>query len=175
MPSRDLVEEAARLATICGACRYCEGYCPVFPAIERRREFGRGDVLYLANLCHECRTCYYACPYAPPHEFAVNLPETLSRVRHETYRDFAWPRVLRRLLFGSRVGVTWIALSTVLLTLTLGPWRGEWSSWFSGRVGPGAFYAVIPYAAIVGASSIILLYATVAIAIGVVRFWRETG
>ena len=25
--------------TICNACRYCEGFCDVFPAMERRLEF----------------------------------------------------------------------------------------------------------------------------------------
>ena len=27
------IEEAARQVNICNACRYCEGYCAVFPAI----------------------------------------------------------------------------------------------------------------------------------------------
>ena len=29
--------EADRQLTICNACRYCEGYCAVFPALERQR------------------------------------------------------------------------------------------------------------------------------------------
>ena len=55
---------------ICNACRYCEGFCAVFPAMTRRLEFGRADVHYLANLCHNCGACLHACQYAPPHEFA---------------------------------------------------------------------------------------------------------
>ena len=39
---------------ICNACRYCEGFCPVFPAMEQRRAFSDGDLGYLANLCHNC-------------------------------------------------------------------------------------------------------------------------
>ena len=31
--------EVARIMQICNACRYCEGFCAVFPAMERRREF----------------------------------------------------------------------------------------------------------------------------------------
>ena len=27
---------------ICNACRYCEGFCPVFRAIETRRDFAQG-------------------------------------------------------------------------------------------------------------------------------------
>ena len=29
---------------ICNACRYCEGFCAVFPAMTRRLEFGKADV-----------------------------------------------------------------------------------------------------------------------------------
>src|SRR5262245_16357635 len=73
--------EAARLLQICNACRYCEGYCAVFPAMTRRLEFAQVDVHYLANLCHNCGACLHACQYAPPHEFGVNLPRSLARVR----------------------------------------------------------------------------------------------
>ena len=69
------------MASICNACRYCEGYCAVFPALERRLEFGEGDLTYLANLCHNCGACYYACQYAPPHEFALNFPKMMAEIR----------------------------------------------------------------------------------------------
>ena len=44
--------EVTRVMQICNACRYCEGFCAVFPAMTRRRQFDEGDVGYLANLCH---------------------------------------------------------------------------------------------------------------------------
>ena len=47
--------EVARVMQICNACRYCEGFCAVFPAMTRRLEFGKADVNYLANLCHNWR------------------------------------------------------------------------------------------------------------------------
>jgi nitrate reductase gamma subunit len=78
MPLTELLAEAKRVMTICNACRYCEGYCAVFPAIELRRTFSDQDLKYLANLCHNCRDCYYACQYAPPHEFALNVPKSLD-------------------------------------------------------------------------------------------------
>ena len=59
----DSIQEARRQIEICNACRYCEGYCSVFPAINRERAFADGDVTQLANLCHNCRGCYYACQY----------------------------------------------------------------------------------------------------------------
>ncbi len=73
-----IAREGDRILTICNACRYCEGYCAVFPALERRLDFAAADLDYLANLCHNCAECYYACQYAPPHEFAVNVPKTLA-------------------------------------------------------------------------------------------------
>ena len=74
-------QEVARQLQICNACRYCEGFCAVFPAMTRRLEFGKADIHYLANLCHNCGACYHACQYAPPHEFAVNVPQSMAQVR----------------------------------------------------------------------------------------------
>jgi citrate/tricarballylate utilization protein len=92
MPMMDeLFTEARRQLNICNACRFCEGYCAVFPALERRVVLGAGDITHLANLCHDCRACFHACMYAPPHEFAVNPPEILSRVRLASYREYAHP------------------------------------------------------------------------------------
>jgi ferredoxin len=89
--------EVARQLQICNACRYCEGYCAVFPAMTRRLEFPAADVHFLANLCHQCGACLHACQYAPPHEFAVNVPQATARVRVRTYAQYAWPPGLGRL------------------------------------------------------------------------------
>src|SRR5277367_5676492 len=86
------VQEGERLLRLCNACRYCEGFCAVFPAMERRTVFSAADVNYLANLCHNCGECYYACPYTPPHEYALNLPKVLAEIRVETYARSAFPR-----------------------------------------------------------------------------------
>ena len=61
------VAEATRQLNICNSCRYCEGLCAVFPALERRNLLDAGDVSQLANLCHDCRACYDDCMYSPPH------------------------------------------------------------------------------------------------------------
>src|SRR5690606_16180872 len=86
--------EVARVLQICNACRYCEGFCAVFPAMTRRLEFNKADINYMANLCHNCGDCLHACQYAPPHDFQVNVPQAMARVRAETYQEFAWPRPL---------------------------------------------------------------------------------
>ena len=74
MHGTSILEEADRLMTVCNSCRYCEGLCAVFPAMEMRRSFSDGDLNYLANLCHGCGACYTDCQFSPPHEFNVNVP-----------------------------------------------------------------------------------------------------
>jgi citrate/tricarballylate utilization protein len=77
----ELMQEGDHVMTVCNACRYCEGYCAVWQAMERRLVFKESDLNYLANLCHNCSECYYACQYAPPHEFDINPPKTLAKIR----------------------------------------------------------------------------------------------
>ena len=84
----DLFAEAERQLNICNSCRYCEGYCAVFPALERRTVLETGDITQLASLCHDCRACFQACMYAPPHEFAVDPPAILTAVRQASYRHY---------------------------------------------------------------------------------------
>src|SRR5437016_3984249 len=86
-----LLQAGDQAMRLCNACRYCEGFCAVFPALERRLIFSEQDLTYLANLCHDCAECYYSCQYAPPHEFALNLPRTLAEIRTATYQKYAWP------------------------------------------------------------------------------------
>jgi citrate/tricarballylate utilization protein len=152
VPLADPQAEGARILTICNACRYCEGYCAVFPAVEQRREFSPADLDYLANLCHNCAECYYACQYAPPHEFAVNVPKTLAEVRGQSYRRYAW---------GGRS----LTVAVRIMPLLALP--------FLRRGTPGDFYSVLPHAAMVavfGVASVVVLVALIA---GAVRFWRE--
>src|SRR5690349_14833760 len=117
LPLTAAESEVAREMQICNACRYCEGFCAVFPAMTRRLDFNKADVHYLANLCHNCSACLYACQYAPPHEFAVNLPKALSVVRGHTYSDFAWPPALGALY--KRNGLTVAMATAVALALFL--------------------------------------------------------
>jgi len=78
--------EVARQLQICNACRYCEGFCAVFPAMTRRLSFEKNDIHYMANLCHSCGACLHACQYADPHDFQVNIPQSMAKVRLETYQ-----------------------------------------------------------------------------------------
>ncbi len=175
MPTPESLKEANRVMGICNACRYCEGFCAVFPAMERRRTFSNEDLIYLANLCHNCRGCYYACQYAPPHEFDLNCPKILQELRVETYQDFTWPNPLAALYKnnGMAVGVITAVMVAIVLIFTFllqGP-----EVLFATHLGDGAFYEVIPYMLIVVPTSLIGLYVVVALLMGFVRFWHDTG
>lgn len=173
MPSTDLLREAERVMTICNACRYCEGFCAVFPALEMRRRCSEQDLKYLANLCHNCRDCYYACQYAPPHQFALNVPRALAELRMETYRDFTWPARLRGLFYRNGLAVASITLISVLAVLfTTLSVRG--SAVFFGFY-PGSFYQVIPFTTMVATFSVLALFSLVSLLREMAIFWRETG
>jgi citrate/tricarballylate utilization protein len=173
MPGDDLVEEASRQLTICNACRYCEGYCPVFPAIEVRREFGKGDVFFLSNLCHDCRACYCACMYSPPHEFAVNLPRIMSEARLESYKAWTWPSPLAGSFRDIRKSIILAGLA-IGLTIALGLTLVEPAKLFAVHHGPGGFYTVIPFLVMLFPSLGLTLYGGAVWMIGGARFWKDT-
>jgi citrate/tricarballylate utilization protein len=158
-PNPDPIAEGERLLTICNACRYCEGFCAVFPAMERRLNFAEADLNYLANLCHNCAECYYACQYAPPHEFAVNVPKTLAEIREQSYRKYSWPRALR-------IGAWWALAIGFIVAILLA----------RGRTALDAdFYAVISHRAMIATFGIVAAFILIAHLAGFARFWSESG
>lgn len=174
MPPAEVLREAERQMVVCNACRYCEGFCGVFPAMERRRSFSGGDLTYLANLCFDCRACYYACQYAPPHEFAINVPKVFAELRADTYREYGWPRALSSLdkrggLAGGLISALCVAAVLLLVVLLQGP-----AVLFSAQVREGAFYRVVPYLAMVLPALAMTLYGLAVLLVGTVRFWRDT-
>lgn len=175
MRSTDAVENARHAMIVCNACRYCDGYCAVFQAMKSRRIFTDADLGYLANLCHNCRNCYYACQYAPPHEFAVNVPRSLAQVRHQSYRDHAWPKPLGRLFQsnGLFVALVTVAMMAFVLALGVGSLSGELHH--RPHRGPGAFYEVVPWGVMAGAAGIATGWSALAITVSVAAFWRGMG
>jgi citrate/tricarballylate utilization protein len=174
LPAVNLFEEANRQLIICNACRYCEGFCPVFRAIEIRREFDKPDVFYLSNLCHDCRACYYACMFTPPHEFAINIPKILSEARAETYRRWSWPAFLGKAFQDRRITV-WLAMFMSVLVVALAMIYVPASALWSAHLGPGAFYEVVPYLAMVIGGMILFFYAIAVWVRGGSRFWSDTA
>ncbi len=173
--SSTILKEADRVMTICNACRYCEGFCAVFPAMELRRTFSEQDLKYLANLCHNCRDCYYACQYAPPHTFALNVPRTMAELRLETYREYSWPRAMKGFFQNNGLLVALItALSVAVVLLLTLLFQGH-DVFFSTHTGEGAFYRVIPYAAMVVPFSAVAALVLVSLWKGLLNQWREIG
>ena len=172
MRSPELEQQARRFVEICNACRYCEGYCAVFPAIELRRQFSSGDLSYLANLCHDCRGCYYSCQYAPPHEFALNLPQVLAELRLDTYERYAWPRPLAALFRRNGIAISILTILSISFFLWLAK---PAPSPAVAPSGPGAFYAVVPEDAMIAITGLAFIFASLSMAIGLVNFWRDTA
>jgi citrate/tricarballylate utilization protein len=172
----DAVKEARRVAEICNACRYCEGFCAVFPAIELRREFSAGDISYLANLCHNCRGCYYACQYAPPHQWGINVPAALAEVRAESYAEYAWPRTLASMFNRNGTVVSLIAALGIAVVLILAMLLNTPENFFGahGTI-PESFYEVIPLWAIQVVGIAAFGFSLVALCMGARNFWRDAG
>ena len=176
VPLENLVAEAQRVLAICNACRYCEGYCAVFPALERRLAFDEGDVHYLANLCHNCGACLYACQYAPPHEFELNFPRVLAQVRKETYGKYAWPRLLASAFNRNGTVVAVVGTVSLALTFVLTAWYAGPARFFAAHADEqGSFYAVLPHGVMAGVFGAVFAFATLALVIGFARFWSEGG
>jgi citrate/tricarballylate utilization protein len=160
---------------ICNACRYCEGYCAVFPAMERRHLFSDADCDYLANLCHNCRGCYYACQYAAPHEFDLNIPKAMAELRVQSYEKYAWPAPLARLFqrnglvvsLGMALGVMLVLMSALLLQSN--------AVLFGRHTEAGAFYQVIPYEVMTSLASGVMMFVLLALGVGFYRFWNASG
>ena len=158
--------ETARQLQICNACRYCEGFCAVFPAMTRRLSFGQADIHFMANLCHNCGACLHACQYAPPHDFAVNIPQAMAQVRGQTYAHYAWPAPLGRLYH--RNGLT------LSLALAAGLALFLWLAQQRTAAGPiDNFYSIFPHNLLVSLFAPVFLFAVLALALGVRRFWQD--
>ncbi len=160
-------EEARRQLEICNACRYCEGYCSVFPAMTLSRAFSDGDVTQLANLCHNCRGCFHACQYVEPHEFKLNLPRALAEVRVESWETFIWPHGLARLFQKRGVSLAAAMIAGIALILAaayaLRPENGQ------------GFYAVLSHTMMASLFSLASVLPLIVIAGGLWRYWRHVG
>ena len=161
--------EADRMLQICNACRYCEGFCAVFPAMTRRIEFTPSVVNYLANLCHNCGACLHACQYAPPHEFGVNIPRVMAQVRKDTYMTYAWPKSFGALYKSNGVVVSVAVSLSIAFFLLL-------SAFLNGSLSSGPldsnFYAVFSHNTLALMFGAVFGFSILAIAIGLVHLWR---
>jgi citrate/tricarballylate utilization protein len=176
MRLEQLVAEAQRVLSICNACRYCEGYCAVFPALERRLAFDEGDVHYLANLCHNCGACLYACQYAPPHEFQLNFPRLLAQARKESYRKYAWPAALGAAFERNGVVTSLVLAASLALVFLFTAWYASperlFAAWSDAQ---GSFYAVLPHGVMAGVFTAVSAFVLLALLMSFTRFWPDMG
>ncbi|WP_245980215.1 tricarballylate utilization 4Fe-4S protein TcuB [Gryllotalpicola protaetiae] len=163
-------DEAARQLNICNSCRYCAGYCPVWPALERRVDLTPADVTHLANLCHDCRDCYLACMYTPPHEFGVNPPKIFAEERTSTYHRFIWPAARVRDASGTVVAI--VATAVVAALLAVLSWLSTNGTAFEAT--DGSAYAVIRHDLLLVLVSAPAVYALIVLAVAAARYWRFT-
>ena len=169
----DLVTEASRQFSICNACRYCEGYCAVFPAVEHLATMSAGDLAYVANVCHDCRACYQACMYTAPHEFDLNLPELLSEARTASYSHYARPRAAARIM-KHQVGLAVLlaavmcAVVTAIMIVT-----GHADRFGAILDHPGSFYVLIPHVAMESAALAVTAIVGIVLAVSLTAFWRD--
>jgi citrate/tricarballylate utilization protein len=170
-PASDLFTEARRQLSVCNACRYCAGYCPVWPALELRTDLTDGDLGYLANLCHDCQDCYTACMYTAPHEFALNPPRVFAELRADTYRRYAWPRRLPRWLHGWRGTAAALVAAAALLAVVSGAATGRVLS--TAPANHGGPYQIVPYALLLVLVGLPALWCVAVLAVGTVRYWRD--
>ena len=173
-PLSRLVAEGERVMTVCNACRYCEQYCPVFPAMEQRVAFGKADLMYLANLCHNCGECLYACQYAPPHEFAINVPKAFAEIRLQSYEEYCWPAFMGAAFRRNGV-VTALLIAAAFSGLLFVAARASNPEGLSQPAPAGDFYSVVPHAVMVTLFGAVGIYVVAALAIGLRRFHREIG
>ena len=169
----DLLLHGAHVASVCNACRYCEQFCPVFPAIEQRLVFEKKDLVYLASLCHNCGECLYSCQFAPPHEFGIDVPRTMARIRTWSYEEYAWPSWFGSALRKHRTASA-LSLAGAMAALLL---AGTWLTRPDVLWQPGMeadFYSVVPHGVMVALFGAVGLMVSIAFAVGGIRFWLET-
>ncbi len=158
------VDEARRQISVCNACRYCEGFCAVFPAVHRQRQFSNGDITQLANLCHNCRGCYYACQYTDPHEFNINLPNALANVRVDSWQKLIWPSRFAKVFQENGVaiaGLMVLSISILFYVITQSPVSDA-----------DGFYAFLSHAAMVALFMPAFILPLIIIGIALRCYWK---
>jgi citrate/tricarballylate utilization protein len=169
------MSEAKRQLTVCNSCRYCEGYCATFLALERRPRLADGDIALVANICHDCRGCFQACMFTPPHEFAINIPALLSQVRVETYRRYTWPERLAPLFGRTALTASLGGAAGLLIMAAVALVTGAGSRFFESDTGPGSFYRVVPFIGMVVPALLLSVYALLSFAGSATTFARDAG
>jgi len=171
LPSTPAVDEGARVMGICNSCRYCEGFCAVFPAMERRLTFTPESMHFLANLCHNCGACYHACQYAPPHAFAIEVPKAMAAIRKETYTRFAFPQALGTAYQQQGLALSLAAILAFFVIFIVGALSVGDPARLIEAPGPGLFYEITSHGLLVSLFGPVFLFAVSAMVISGMKYW----
>ncbi len=174
LETAEWLPEVRRVLQICNVCGYCNGFCDVFDAARRRPALHDADLAHLANLCHGCRNCLYACQYAPPHALAVNLPRTLTAMRQHVYRRGIWPTALAGVFQHSGLSTVIVIFAAIACVLGLALLNVPAAMLVRPQQGLGAFYRILPWDTMVLLGALPLAWSSLAIGIGLRRYWRVT-
>lgn len=162
MKITQIYEDAMKSCVICNSCRYCEGLCAVFPAMENKREFNLQDMDYLAHLCHNCSECFYDCQYAPPHEFNVSIPAQFAALRKQSYKKYAFPNFLSFIFEKNAL------ISTLLFVVLF--FLGFYLAFTPKGSQNGDFFKIMPYTYMTSLFSIVAILVLIALITGIVRY-----
>ncbi|MBK1694483.1 hypothetical protein CKO09_06980 [Chromatium weissei] len=161
------VFEARRVLNLCNVCGYCNGFCDVFDAAQRRPTLLAADLAHLAYLCHGCRNCLYSCQYAPPHPFAINVPRTLTQMRQHSDTKHLWPSVFTSALRHSIQTIALVTGGAILLLMGL-LWLLQPNALATG------FYRVLPLSLMIWLTVIPLSWSLLALGISWRSYWQLT-
>jgi len=171
MPIDELFEEAKRQLNVCNSCRYCAGYCPVWPALELRPNLTDADVTHLSNLCHDCRDCFTACMYTAPHEFDLNPPAVFTEVREHTYDNYVWPRSVPAFLSGRKgLALGFVLVTVLLIGLSL---LTNGGAVFAGPE-HGSPYELVGHGLMIAVVLVPTFWTVGVMAVALTRYWRDT-
>src|SRR4029078_13246295 len=93
-----------------------------------------------ASRARGCGASCPACQSSPPHEFNVNVPQTLAVARHESYAAYVWPRALARAFSRSGLVIPLMAALSVPAFIFVFAAFHDLQVLFGVHTGAGAFY-----------------------------------
>lgn len=156
----------------CMQCGNCSAVCSLAPA---ERPFPRKEMIWsgwglkeklIGNvdvwLCHQCGDCSSYCPRD------VKPADVLSAIRQSTYRHYARPRFLGKLVSDPAWLPLAIAIPVVVIVAIL-----SLAGTFRIPEGPVDYSAFFPHGLLNGTFSVLTLFFYLLASIGIGRFWKD--
>ena len=99
-----LGDDIQRIFDICHGCRLCFNLCPSFPtlfdAVDEKPDEVEGltqaEIDDVERGCFQCKLCYPKCPYTPPHQFMLDFPMLMLRLKEDRLRREGGPSFMEK-------------------------------------------------------------------------------